>query len=137
MLRAPNGLQHTEVTTPDRLEQFYHPASCTTTFADAVAGTLHHLGGGLLSPAFIGVSVFLHHGLNPLIDRLSHDANNVEIASLILEASALYDVTHRSLAQKRLDSSREQGSLWTSSTTDVEELMRKPRFLWTCADNQN
>ncbi|KAM0812304.1 putative salicylate hydroxylase [Seiridium cardinale] len=117
------------------LDPFYHPDLCLTTFGDAASGKLPHLGGSLSSGA-IGVSVFLHDGLNPLIDRLSHDATNEEITSLIMEASGLYDVTHRSLAQKLLDFSNEQGRLWMSGSIDIEELTRRPKFLWTCADTQ-
>lgn len=106
-----------------------------TTFGDAANGMLPHIAGSM-STGFIGVTVFLHEGLNPLIDRLSSDATNEEIADLVLEASALYDVTHRPLAQKLLDFTTEQGPLWSGGIVDVEELAKRPRFLWSAADDQ-
>lgn len=106
-----------------------------TCFGDAASPVLHHLGG-VLSPGFIGVSVFLHEAMNPLINRLSIDATDEEIASLIMEASALYDVTHRELTQMLMDYNREQGSLWSNGPHDIDELTRRLTFLWTCADSE-
>jgi salicylate hydroxylase len=121
--------------TLDELGPFYNTELCMTSFGDAASGMLPHIAGSM-STGFIGVTAFLHEGLNPLLDRLSSDATNEEIADLILEASALYDVTHRPLAQKLLDFTTEQGPMWSGGIVDVEELSKRPRFLWSSADNQ-
>lgn len=133
MIEASDGVERIEVNTLSHLEPFYNPDFCMTSFGDVAGGKSFHLGSPL-SPGFIGVTAFLHDGLNPLIDRLSHDATNEEIASLIMEASSLYDVTHRTIAEKLVDADKQQGSIWCSGVVDMKEIMKRPQFLWTCAD---
>ncbi|ORY59192.1 putative salicylate hydroxylase [Pseudomassariella vexata] len=130
---APAGPQPLFLPTLTQLEPFYNASLCTTTFGDAAHGMPPHLAASL-STVFLGVTTFLRDGLNPLIDRLSCDATNAEIADLIMEAAAAYDVVHRPLAQKLLGLSQEQGELWSGGRTEVEELIRRSRVVWGCAD---
>ena len=83
-----------------------------------------------MATGFIGVTTFLHEELNPRIQVLKSDASNAEIAKVLMEASIAYEQKHKPLAQKLVDYSREQGSVFSGGVVDAEELSQRPKFLW-------
>lgn len=104
-----------------------------TLFGDSANGMLPHIAGSM-STGFIGVTTFLHEELNPRLKSLRPDASDEEISQVLMEASAAYDQKHRPLAQILHDYSVEQGPLWSGGVVDVDELSRRPKFLWQSAD---
>lgn len=89
---------------------------------------------GSLSTGLIGAATFLDE-YNQRIGALPPDASDDEIAATLKDAAAVYDWHHRPLAQILHDYSAEQGPLWCSGRVDVDELARRPRFLWTAANH--
>lgn len=88
-----------------------------------------------MSTGFIGAATFLRE-YNARVASLPSNATDATIAAALAEASAVYDMEHRPLAQQLHDYSAEQGPLWCSGIVDdVEELSRRPRFLWKAADH--
>ena len=113
----------------ETLGKFYNTDLCMTTFGDAANGMLPHIAGSM-STGFIGVTTFVHDEFNPLIESLNVDASDVEIAAAFMKASAGYETRHRPLAQKLVDYSVEQGSIFSGAVLDVDKLSMRPKFLW-------
>lgn len=130
---TPGGPQRLELTNIGTLPAFSSPALPLTTFGDAANGMLPFIAGSM-STGFIGAATFLRE-FNSRIDALAPDASDEEISKALADASAAYDQKHRPLAQKLHDYSVEQGPLWSSATVDVDELSRRPKFLWKAADH--
>lgn len=128
----PDGPVRLELTAMEKLETFFNKDLCMTSFGDAANGMLPHIAASM-STGFIGATTFVHDEFNPRIKNLKPDASNAEIENLILEASAAYERTHKPLAQKLVDYSREQGYIFSGGVLDVDELSRRPRFLWQAA----
>jgi salicylate hydroxylase len=125
----PGGCVCLELMSMETLGTFYNTDLCMTTFGDAANGMLPHIAGSM-STGFIGVTTFVHDEFNPRIESLEADANDAEIAGVFMKASAAYETRHRPLAQKLVDYSVEQGSIFSGAVLDVDRLSMRPKFLW-------
>jgi len=101
-------------------------------FGDAANGMLPHIAGSM-STGFIGTTTFLHDELNPRIASLAPDASDEEISAMLMQAADGYERKHKPLAQKLVDYSWEQGTIFNGGVTDTEVIATRPRFLWQSA----
>jgi hypothetical protein len=126
------GFQQLDLMTMITLGRFYNKDLCMTSFGDAANGMLPHIAGSM-STGFIGATKFLHDELNPCLKALDPQTSDAEISDALMDASSAYEKIHRPLAQKLLEYSIEQGTLWSSELLDLDELSKRPRFLWETA----
>jgi salicylate hydroxylase len=119
-----------------KLGCFVNESLRMTSFGDAANGMPPHMGASM-SAGFIGVTNFLHKEWNPRLGNLAVDASKVEIAKMLAEASIEYEKQHRPLSQKLLDYSIGQGKVFMGQVLDVEEMQKRPKFLWRAATKQD
>jgi salicylate hydroxylase len=124
-----------DLTFMENLGAFFNEDLCITSFGDAANGMLPHIAGSM-STGFIGVTTYLHGELNPRLGELEDNASDTEIAEVLTRAGFAYEAKHRPLAQKLVDYSAEQGTLWAGGVLDGEKLSFRPRFLWQAAGSQ-
>lgn len=133
---TPGGCQRLNLNHLGRLQTLVNPDLCLTLFGDAASAMTPHIAGSM-SCGIIGCATFLHEEWNPLIRAklLPNDSSDLEITIALNAASRSYEAKHLPLAQKLLDLSVEQGSLWSGGITEAETLTVRPQFLWSSADH--
>ncbi|KAJ6439410.1 ABC multidrug transporter [Purpureocillium lavendulum] len=135
---TPGGCQRLELSHLGTLGTVVNPDLCMTTFGDAANAMTPHIAGSM-SCGFIGCTAFLHEEWNPRVrsGQLRDNASDDEIAEALMDASRRYEEKHLPLAQRLVDASLEQASLWTGGISDVEVLRERPLFLWGCVDDRS
>ncbi|UNI24669.1 hypothetical protein JDV02_010400 [Purpureocillium takamizusanense] len=134
---TPGGCQRLELSHLGEIGSLVNADLCMTTFGDAANAMTPHIAGSM-SCGFIGCTTFLHEEWNPrvLSGELPADASDAEIANALMEASRGYQEKHLPLAQRLVNASLEQASLWAGGIADVEVLRERPLFLWGCVDDR-